>query len=85
VTIDTEVPFSIPKEQRKKQPSKQEFDKKLTDLDHQIEALKGKIVCYLYYLISYIGYLISQKERYQRRRKSRKYQHDLQRSTRQKD
>jgi len=43
VTLETEVPAPIPKEQRKRQPDRTEFDNKMRGLDAQIETLKNKI------------------------------------------
>ena len=44
VTLETEIPELPPKDQRKKNPDKKEFEKALTDLDNQIQRLKDKIV-----------------------------------------
>ena len=44
MTIDTEIPESIPKEQRKKEPNKNEFEKKMKELDDKIHKLKDEIV-----------------------------------------
>ncbi|MFS8160016.1 MAG: hypothetical protein ACMG6E_07360, partial [Candidatus Roizmanbacteria bacterium] len=43
VTAETEVPPTIPKEERKKNPDKKEFDNKLKLIDVQIEGLKEKM------------------------------------------
>jgi hypothetical protein len=43
VTADTEVPPIVPKELRKKNPDKSEFDKKLQEYDNKIEGLREKI------------------------------------------
>jgi len=44
VTVETEVPPIIPKDQRKRAPDQNEFDKKMKELDYQIETLRNKIV-----------------------------------------
>jgi hypothetical protein len=43
VTAETEVPATIPKEQRKRNPDKKEFDNKLKLIDVQIEELRNKM------------------------------------------
>jgi len=43
VTAETEVPATIAKESRKKNPDKKEFDNKMKMLDVQIEDLKNKM------------------------------------------
>lgn len=49
VTTETEVPAIVPKEQRKKQPDQNDFDKKMKEVDNQIDHLKNKIVSIKYY------------------------------------
>ena len=44
MTKDTEIPALPPKDQRKKNPEKKDFEKTMGDLDAQINALKDKIV-----------------------------------------
>ena len=44
MTMDTEIPPIIPKDQRKKQPEKNDFEKKMNELDNQINNLRTKIV-----------------------------------------
>ena len=44
MTIDTEIPETIPKEQRKKEPNKKEFEKKMGELDDKIHKIKDEIV-----------------------------------------
>jgi len=46
VTVDTEVPSVPAKDERKKQPDQNDFDKKMRELDNQIENLRNKIVIY---------------------------------------
>lgn len=80
MTLETEIPENIPKDQRKKQPSKPDFEKKLQDFDHQIEGIRAKIVSlFLKVVTNAIGYSLSQKEGCERRRKGWKHQHDIQR------
>lgn len=43
VTADTEIPALPAKEERKKQPDQADFDKKMRDLDNQIDHLRNKI------------------------------------------
>ena len=43
ITLETEVPAMIPKEQRKKKPTKDAFEKAQRDQDHQIDQLWDKI------------------------------------------
>lgn len=43
VTAETEVPPIIPKESRKKNPDRSEYEKKLHEYDTKIEALRDKI------------------------------------------
>lgn len=44
VTMETEVPAIIAKDQRKKQPNRPDFEKKMKEFDDQIENLRQKIV-----------------------------------------
>jgi hypothetical protein len=44
VTVDTEVPTIVPKEQRKKAADQAQFDKDMREVDNQIEHLRNKIV-----------------------------------------
>lgn len=43
VTMETVVPETIPKDQRKKNPEKADFDNKMRNFDAQIETIKSKI------------------------------------------
>jgi hypothetical protein len=44
VTAETEVPAVPAKDARKKQPDQNDFEKKMRELDNQIETLRNKIV-----------------------------------------
>ena len=44
VTLDTEVPPTIPKEERKKPADQAQFDKDMREVDNQIDSLRNKIV-----------------------------------------
>jgi len=43
VTMDTEVPAIVEKSLRKKEPSKEEFEKKMKDFDNKIMQIRDKI------------------------------------------
>ena len=43
ITKDMEDPVVIPKDQRKKNPDKNDFDKKNKEIEAQIEKLRGKM------------------------------------------
>lgn len=43
VTVETEVPATIPKDQRKKEPSKEDYEKKMKELDNKIQTIRDKI------------------------------------------
>lgn len=47
VTLETEVPIPIAKEDRKKNPDRTEFDDKMRKLDAQIEACRNKITNFI--------------------------------------
>lgn len=44
ITAETEVPPVVPRDQRKKQPDQNDFDKKMREVDNQIDTLRNKIV-----------------------------------------
>jgi hypothetical protein len=44
VTLETEIPALVPKDQRKKQPSREEFENKMRAFDANIEQVRGKIL-----------------------------------------
>ena len=43
ITIDIEVPTIVPKDERKRNPDKVDFDKKMRDLDTKIEGFREKM------------------------------------------
>ena len=43
VTLETEVPAILPKDQRKQNPDKNVFDKNMRDLDQSVEQTRSKI------------------------------------------
>lgn len=63
MTADTEVPVIIPKEERKKQPDQNEYEKKMRDFDAQAENLRNKIVSIHSSFNGYVENSCRQKER----------------------